>query len=152
MEYEQESWIVRSAKGTHYTGALTTDQMDLEDIGVVKVPMVEIRRLTLWSDQNLAWDVMFFKSSAGQPSADADLDSMVDWISFEAADGVQVAGTGLWRYSITGMELRYRPSDSRFNVGLINRDVTSKISGATGEVVIELEGPVFDRIAAWRLT
>jgi hypothetical protein len=135
------SWRLRSLKGTHYTGALVTNAIAISDIGSLPAAGVVISRITLWSDQNLAWDVSLFRSATAQPSADLDLDKMVDWFRFQVGDGVQIAGAGPYRYSVTGLNLRYFPEEGRAIVGLINRDATAKIAGAAGEVVIELEGP-----------
>lgn len=137
-----DSWILRSDKDTHYTTSLAQNALDLESVGFLPTPSVIITRLTLWSDQNLDWDVMFFRTATAQPNADADLDTMVDWFRFLTTDAVQIAGTGLWRYSISGMNFRYNPVDGQAHVGLLNRNAVAKNAGATGEVVIELQGPV----------
>jgi len=139
-----DNWRARSDKDTHYTTALAQHAIDLESIGALPdgLPGVVIDRVTVWSDQNLDWDVMFFRSATSQPSTDADLDTMVDWISFAVADGVQIAGTGLFRYSVSGINLRYQPTDATFHIGLINRSATPKDAGSDGEFVVELSGPV----------
>jgi hypothetical protein len=138
-----DSWFIRSDKDTHYTTSLAPAAIDLENLGNLPTPSVVVTRVTIWSDQNLPWDVMFFKNATSQPNADADLDTMVDWIRFKVTDGVQIAGTGLWRYSVSGLNFRYHPNDGIAHIGLINRDgATSKNAGATGELVIELQGPV----------
>lgn len=135
-----EQWIARSDKDTHYTTALAQNALDLESFAVMPSASVQITRVTLWSDQNLDWDLMFFNDAVSQPSADADLHSMNDWIRFTVTDGVQIAATGLFLYSVSGLRLNYKPVDRIFHVGLINRNAAAKNAGATGEVVVELQG------------
>jgi hypothetical protein len=137
-----DSWRIRSLKGTHFTGALATNAIEMENLGAASTPNVIVTRVTLWSDQNLDWDVMFFRTLASQPNADADVDTMVDWVRFAVADGVQVAGAGLFRYAASGLNIRYAPVDGNVILGLINRNAVGKNAGGTGEVVIELSGPV----------
>jgi len=137
-----DSWLLRSDKDVHYTTLLAQNAIDLENIGALPTPAVIITRVTVWSDQNLDWDIMFFRNATSQPNADIDLDAMVDWISFAVADGVQVAGTGPYRYSVSGITLRYQPDDGDAHVALINRNAVDKNAGATGEIAIELQGPV----------
>lgn len=137
------SWTIRSLKGTHFTGALATDAFELENLGPLPASAAIITRVTVWSDENLDWDVFFFNDAANAPDqADLDQDSMVDWIRFTAADGVRIAAAGPYRYSVSGLNLRYDPLDGQAHVMLVNRSVASKTAGATGEVVIELQGPV----------
>ena len=135
-----DSWTLRSDKDVHFTTALAQNAIDLETIGALPTPAVIIDRITIWSDENLDWDVMFFKNATSQPNADADLDTMVDWMSFLSTDGLQVAGAGLYRYAVTGLELRYHPDDGNAHLGLINRNAASKTAGANGEFVIEISG------------
>lgn len=135
-----EQWLARSDKDLHYTTALAQDAIDLESFAAMPSASVQITRVTVLSDQNLDWDIMFFKNATSQPNTDADLDTLVDWITFAAGDGVQVAGTGLWRYSVSGLRLNYKADDRVFHVGLINRNAVAKNAGATGELVIELQG------------
>lgn len=129
---------VRSDKDTHFTTSLAQDALDIEDLGTVQNPS-KVIRVTVWSDQNLAWDVVLFRTSSGQPATDADLDTMTDWVSFAAGDGVRFNSTGLYRYSVSGLDLRYAGDNNTLYLGLVNRSATSKNAGATGEVVIELE-------------
>lgn len=141
-------WTVRSDKDTSYTTQiLPSGSMDLESFSSlpgnddVQPIAVTINRLSILSDENLPWDVMLFRNATSQPNADADLDSMVHFVSFADTDAVQIEGTGLYRYSVSDLNLKYKPDDRTFHVGLINRSLaSSKTAGANGEVVIELQG------------
>lgn len=133
-------WRLRSDQATHYTTSLAQNALDLETIGNLPSPTVMITRVTIWSDENLDWDIMLFRSAASQPSADPDDDSMVDWISFAVADAVRIAGAGLFRYSVSGLRLLYNPVDSKAHVGLINRNSASKTASPGGDLVVELHG------------
>ena len=148
---QPKRWVVRSDKDTHFTGALATDALELETLGdtagtsqnrVPSFPAI-IQRLTVISDQNLAWDVMLFKSTFTPPlSTDCDLHPLVEWLEFKATDAKRVGGAGLYMYTWTSFEIVYTNTDApgQIHVGLINRDAVAKNAGATGEVIVELQG------------
>lgn len=147
---QQHQWKVRSDKDTNYTTTITPSGIDLESFSALPSTdnlnpvAVDISRVTLWATQNLAYDLMFFNNNVGQPNdGDADQDSMVDWIQFDAADAVQVVATsGLYRYSTSGLTMKYNPDDRNFYVGLVNRDTAvDKLPTASGHFVsVELQG------------
>ncbi len=136
-----DSWILRTDKDDHFTTALAQNAIDLETVDKLKITAVVISRVTIWSVENLDWDVMFFRNATSQPSADADLDSMVDWVRLPGSEAVQVTGSTLFRYSVSGINIRYQPDDGAAHIGLVNRSVAAKSAGAGGELVIELQGP-----------
>ena len=145
-------WVVRSDKDTHFTGALVQNAMELEVLGDVaptssnRIPTIrsKITRVTVISEQNLAWDIMLFKAAFTPPlTTDPDLHPLVDWLSFLAIDAVRVAGAGLYLYTWSGMEFPYYTTDvmGRIHVGLINRDAVAKLAGgAGGNITVEIEG------------
>lgn len=147
-----QAWVVRSDKDTHFTGVLATNAMELEVLGDAaptssnRVPTIrsKITRITVISEQNLAWDIMLFKAAFTPPlTADADLHPLVDWLSFTAGDGVRVAAAGLYLYSWSGFSFPYYTTDvmGRIHVGLINRDGTAKLASAGGgAIAVEIEG------------
>ena len=142
-----QNWTTRSDKDTAYTTQIAVSGIDIESFSDlpgndnIQPVSVEINRVTVLSDQNLSWDVMLFRNNTSQPNGDPDIDAMVHWVSFTDNDAVQVADTAdLYRYSLSELKLKYTPDDRMFHVGLINRSVTSKNPGASGEVVIELQG------------
>lgn len=143
-----KNWTVRSDKDNQYTTSISQSGIDLETLaplpsGNFLPTQVDVTRVTLWATQNLAYDVMFFNNNVGQPNnGDPDKDSMVDWIRFAASDAVQVvAVSGLYRYSTSGLTLKYSPDDRQFHIGLINRGSSVKLPSASGHyVVVEIQG------------
>jgi hypothetical protein len=147
-----QAWVVRSDKDTHFTGALALNAMELEVIGDAaptssnRVPTIrsKITRITILSEQNLAWDIMLFKAAFAPPlTADCDLHPLVDWLSFTAADGVRVGAAGVFMYSWSGFSFPYYTTDvmGRIHAGLINRDAVAKLAnGAGGAIAVEIEG------------
>jgi len=136
-----DRWLVRSDKDVEFTGALVQNAMELESYGTIPTPKVVITGLTILSDQNLSWRIIFFGDS-GADDTDADLDTMV--ASFDLIDttGFQIAGAGLFRYSLSGLEFRYAPEGRQLHVGLMNLSAGSKNAGVTGEIVLEVSGPL----------
>lgn len=151
MDVLPSFWVVRSLRETHFTGALNQNEMELETLGSGEEGSANqaagsrslINRITVISDQNLDWDVVLFRNTFTPPlPTDADLDPTIDWVSFSASDGKQVAGAGLYRYSFTSLQILYWNTDApgQLHVGLVNRNAAAKNAGATGEVVIEIQG------------
>lgn len=139
-----DSWVVRSDKDTHWTGAITDGAVSIEDLTPTDgspTPQVVISRITLLSDQNLGWKVTLWKNDDTQPTTDLDTHGIVDFVSWDVADGLQIGGTGPWIYSISNMAIRWPMDDGLMNVGVIPVGA-NKLAGATGEVVVELSGPV----------
>ena len=148
--------VIRSDKDTHFTGALAQNAGEDEDLahpsyagfptaGHAKKPdaiassRIFIRELRVWSDQNLSWEVQFYSKDTFDDT-DADVDTFLGSFTFAVADGLQVAGAGLYRYNQTKLELFYYDADKtgEIHMKLVNRSTTSKNAGATGEVVVEI--------------
>ena len=145
--------IIRSDKDNHFTGAIIQNADEEENLahpsyagfpagqipdGISRARLY-IRELRVWSDQNLSWEVQFYSSDTFE-NADADLDTFLGSFTFAVADGLQLAGAGLFRYSQTKLELYYFDADNtgEIHVKLVNRSATSKNAGATGEVVVAI--------------
>ena len=135
-----DSWTVRSDKDVQFTGALAQNAMELESFGVLPTPKALITRITVLSDENLSWRVIFFGSSAADDT-DADLDTTIEWFDLTDTNGFQIAGAGLYRYAVSGLEFRYAPEGQQLHIGLMNLSAAAKTAGANGEVVVEVSGP-----------
>lgn len=136
-----DTWTIRSDKDAQFTGAIAQNAIELESFGTLVTPKVVISRITILSDQNLSWRLIFF-STAAADDTDADVDSMVDWFDFVDTSGFQIAGAGLYRYAASGLEFHYGPAGRTLHVALMNLSAAGKNAGATGEVVVEVSGPI----------
>lgn len=136
---------IRSEEASHFRGALAQNAMELEDLGTAPGTEMVIDRVTVWSDENLAWDVSFWRNNDSQPNADLDLNAFVDLVTFEDTDGQQIAGSGPFIYSLSfeGFGgIPYIPDASNFVVGLICRSSGGKTAGDGGSAVVEVAGRV----------
>lgn len=149
-------WVVRSDKDVHFPDPIFSGALGLDTIGEVgetddgKTPSREviIQRVTLLTNVNLPWDVMFFSSTfAPVLPTDADLDVTVDWVSFAAADGKQIGGAGLYRYSTSGLEIGYSNIDApgQIHVGLVNKSAAGNYWGPKffDYIVVEVQGVTY---------
>lgn len=135
---------IESVSTVHFTGALVTDAIEIENIAFPATSNIGftneilIESIFIKSVQNLDWDVFFF-TNASVNSATIDLDTVLDRVLLPAASAKQIAGTGLFYYT-TGYSVRYKDLDAtkHLHVGLVNRSATSKIAGVTGGVVVLL--------------
>ena len=141
------SYTVRTDKDTHFTGAIAQNASEEENVvlpgalaGIRGNARGYIRSITVVSDQQLAWELGFFSADSFE-DADADVDTHIAAWPFQAADGIQIAATGLYRYYVDGLAIPYLDDDGTFelHVALINRSATGKNAGATGEVAVEFE-------------
>jgi len=137
---------VRSDKDTHFVGSLATNAGESANIvlpagvGGDGRGRCRMRAMTIVSDQNLAWEILLFaKDTFLTLAADLDLVPFVARWSFTAADAIQVAGTGPYLYYIDGNDQHYEDMDDtgELHAVLVNRSVTAKNAGATGEVVVD---------------
>lgn len=130
---------VRTDKDTHFTGTLAQNAQETENVTGLDSNAGSIKSLAILSDQQLDWDVVFY-STDGFVNADADVDSYLGRVEFGAADGRQIAGTGLFRYDAFDLNLPYLDGDgtNELHVGLVNRSATAKAAGDTGEVVLRI--------------
>lgn len=104
--------------------------------------------ISIISDQQLAWELNFWSRVAQSAATTVALDSFLGRWAFAAADGLQIAGAGSFRYSIFGLDLtvidedpladRTAPYPGRLHVSLVNRSATSKNAGGTGEFKLRL--------------
>ena len=145
--------FIDSDKDTHFTGALGQNAMEIESIGFptswqnLQINEVEIEGISVQSDQNLEWDIFIF-SKAGADDTNLDDDTFVHHLNFSQTSGKQIAGANQYYYPcpVGLMAIPYKDIDNtrKIHIGLINRSVTSKTAGATGEIKIRLSlRPIF---------
>ena len=147
---------IASASRTDFTGTLA------QNAGAIWHPALPaalgsrsmLRAIAIQSVQNLDWELLIFKMyNGGTPQSippGGTIDSVVfaGKYRFFAADGVQIAGAGVYFYYIDGLEIPYHDLDSVnasglstppfFNAVLVNRSVTGKSAGDAGAVVLRL--------------
>ncbi len=139
--------IISTDKDTHFTDSLAQNVVEEEDIGfpadwaTAGMQTVEIRNITVQSDQQLEWDIQFYATD-GHSNTDLDLDKFVTNVNFATADGVQNAATAQFRYdknpTFTPFFYTDEDNSSEFHITLVNRNGTAKNAGATGEIVIKI--------------
>lgn len=133
---------VRSDKDSHFTGSLAQNAGEDENLTGLDSGSGSIEQVIILSDQNLAWEVQFYKTD-GFDDTDLDLDTYCGSVVFAQGDGRQVGGAGPYKYSSSYMVspinfLNYKDDDktSEMHIKLVNRSATSKNAGATGEVIV----------------
>lgn len=136
---------IRTDPDAQFTGALATNAIATENLvqsafgGVDRNIQLVLTGLTLVSDQNLAWEIGIYGTDVFN-SADPELNQFLGSWAFAASDGTQVAATGPYRYYIDGLSIPIMDYDktSEIHLALVNRSVTSKNAGATGEITVTL--------------
>jgi len=101
-------------------------QVELALLGVVIV-----------SKQNLAWELDFWGDS-NYDEATPDADKYLGRWSFSSDVGLQIGGSGLYRYYVDGLEIPLwdLEKSGKLFVGLVNRSATTKTAGANGAVTV----------------
>jgi hypothetical protein len=138
---QSRTYRIRTDKDVQFTGALVTNATENEDIvvGFAEAELhLTLTAITVVSDQNLAWELDFWDSSLFGSSSNMDADGFIGFWAFNATDAVRVAGAGSYRYYIDGLQIPLTDADktATLHVGLVNRSATSKIAGASGEIVV----------------
>lgn len=134
---------IRSDKDIHFTGAITENAKEDENIQLPAnwrnnhLNSILIRNISIISDQNLEWD-LFLWSKDTADDTDLDADTFVDFINFQATIGKQIGGSGQYYYSLSNLFIPYYDDDNtgKIHCSIINRSVTAKNAGATGEIVV----------------
>ncbi|MDD1678036.1 MAG: hypothetical protein LUO93_02470 [Methanomicrobiales archaeon] len=112
-----------------------------QGIGAGRTVASRLRAIAVISKENLAWEIWLwgqgtFNASGSDP---AKVFPLGRW-AFGAADGVQLAGTGLYYYYSDANDHPYVDLDrkGKIHLMLVNRSVTGKSAGATGAMRIQL--------------
>lgn len=139
-------YLISTDPDIEFTGALATNAAENEDLvlagayqGINGAVQAFIRTITILSKENLAWELQWYRTDDFQ-NADPEVDKFLASWAFVAADGKQVAATGLYRYYVDGLEIPYVDEDKsgEMHLSLINRSVASKSAGAGGEITVVL--------------
>lgn len=218
------TWRVTSLEASHYTTAVAENAIDIENLGDLPTPMVVISDVAVYSDENLSWDIAFFRESTFQANTEAVNDggadytvsdqltlvggvfstatvlnvdaessgaitaasvvtvgeyvlvptdpvsvtggtgtgalfdmtwsssqpdftlledhSLVDLVSFVDTEGARIAGAGPFIYSRSNLGIRFFTERGQALIGLIPRTAGGKAADPTGNVRIEISGPV----------
>ena len=138
--------FIASDKDTHFTGALAQNAIESESINMptpwqtAGVQKCVISELNFQSDQDLDWEVIFWRNSDYDES-DMDNSKVIDRITVAASTSEQIAGAGQFIYeNPLAQSIEYVDEDntSKIHVSLVNRDATGKNAGATGEVALTI--------------
>ncbi len=141
--------LVSSDKDTHFTGSLTQNSVEEENISfptdwvTMGIQKNEVRNVSLESDQPLDYEVLFFANDV-HSDTDLDLDKAITSLFFSATDAKRTGNplANQYRYNLdpATFPFIYHDEDntSEFHITLINRDATTKNAGGTGEVVLTI--------------
>lgn len=138
---------VRSLKGTHFTGEITQNNFEHENIAIPHPPLVNqfiINHIAILSEEKREWDVFFWHKDT-QESTDLDVDTFIDFVNFPEADD-RLGNTPVlpYYYAASGLNIPYKDKDvtkekttaSELHLSLVNRSAGAKTAGAAGEVVV----------------
>jgi hypothetical protein len=118
-----------------------------EGVGAGRHARSYIRSIQVVSVDNLAWEFWFWGNANGQQTGHPDLEAFRGRHSFVATDGLQIAGTGLWYYSVDDRAIGYADEDARanpsagcfLNVTLVNRSAGAKTVNGWFQVAFLIE-------------
>lgn len=130
--------ILSSDPATQFTDASATGVGELEPISAGSLgdqARGRVQRVTIRTADNLAYDVLFFATPAGNGATQA-LNRFLGRVPFLVADGVQVGGAGLWLYSLPcDIPVRDDVKGSKVYCMVVNRSVAARTGGANNLVV-----------------
>jgi hypothetical protein len=135
--------IIESDVTVNFTGALAQDAKADEDINMptdyktCTINKLEIREIAIQSKQNLEWDLILW-SKTSKDNVALNTDTYITKINFPVGSGKQIAGANQWYYEQYNLKIDYNDSNnlSQIHCSLVNRSVTSKNAGVTGQVKI----------------
>lgn len=134
------SYRIQTDNAVNWTGALAQNAQANESI---VVPWADahleliLTAITVVSDQNLAWELDFWRNG-NFGTSNPNTDGFIGNWQFQAVDGFQIAGTGSYRYFISGLwiPLWDETGAQTLFTSLVNRSAASKNAGATGRITV----------------
>ena len=134
-------FLVHSDKDKNFTTALAQNASEYETLSLTTVASgearCEITSIRLLSQQNLAWIVSFHRRSTDSIT-DFDTNTMIDYWSWAAGDGIAVGSAFL--YAVSGLSIPYQDQSQagNLNIAVTNRSTTAKTatSGGVGHVQV----------------
>lgn len=133
---------VRTDKDVHFTGAIAQNAEEEENIVLPgscggNAARVIVRAIAIVADQDLDWELWFWGTDLFD-EADLDNDKFLGKAVFAAAEGTQIGGAGTFYSYKEGLAIPLADYDGtgEMHVSLVNRNVTGKNAGATGEIVV----------------
>jgi len=137
---KQAFQTIRSDKDSHFTGGLAQNAKEDENLTGILSNKIRIVGISLQSDQQLHYKVLFWKTD-GFDDSDLDVDTFCGEVDVDLAIyGIQIGGANQWYLDVRGVVLDYEDEDAsnELHVSLLNKDATSKNAGATGECVLDI--------------
>lgn len=136
----EERQSISTDKDINFTGAITTGNVEEENISGLAANEITVTDVVIQSDQPLDYRLIFFGTD-GFADADMDDDYFTEFVELDIDDyGIRIAGAGQYYYAATGLMVNYCDWDGskELHIALQNLSTTSKNAGATGEVMIRI--------------
>lgn len=133
-------YTIRSGKDSAFTGALGQYAKEDENLTGMITNKARITGLTLQSDQQLKFKVLFWSKDTFDDS-NLDLDTLIGEVDVDlTVYGWQIDGTGTWYMDMRDLLIDYMDEDNtnELHISLMNMSGTGKVAGANGEVVIQV--------------
>lgn len=131
-------YTLRTTSTVEFTDAIVTNATEEEDIAGLVANKVRITGISILSDQQLDYRLIFF-SGAAFANADPDVDTFRNEVELDLPSyGFQIGGAGLWYMAVNGLDLDFQDNDgtSTLHVALQNLSAAAKIAGVGGEIVV----------------
>ena len=137
-------YIVRSDKDDNFTGALGQYAKEDENLTGMITNKARITGLTLLSDQQLKFKVLFWSKDTFDDN-NLDLDTFLGEVDVDlTVYGWQVNGIGPWRMSIENLAIGYRDDDStnELHISVMNMSGTGKKVFVSGLGDVDDDGEI----------
>lgn len=123
-----QSLQIRSDKDSHFTGQITQNAQEAENLTGVAWNKVRVRGVMIASDQQLRFVLRFWRTD-GFDDTNLDSDAFIGEIELDLVTfGRQIAGAGHWMMDLRGLSLDIQDEDAtnEFHVSLQNLSATAK--------------------------
>ena len=138
--WKYEFGSIRTDKDSHFSGAITQNNVESEELTRISGSNIIITGLTIQSDQALDYRVIFW-TSAEFDNTNLDDDAFCGEVELDLSlDGIQIGGTNQYYWHKDNLDIHCKDLDKSrtLRVSLMNLSASSKNAGATGEVVLEI--------------
>ena len=131
-------YTVSSDKDIHFTGELTKNAVERENITGLRSNRIRISKISIQADQQLLFELLLYGTDKFE-EADLDEDRFIASVEFNLPMYGFQQTTGQWRLDIENLNIDYLDVDETKEIHAVLRNLspTSKNAGATGEVKLD---------------
>ena len=136
----QAFYIIKTLKGTHFTGALAQFVKEDENLTGLLADNIRITGIVIEADQQLHFKALFWHKDSFD-NTDHDIDEFCGEVDLDLATyGIQIGGANQWYLDVRNLHLDYIDSDGTkdLHVSQMTMSAVAKGASGAGETILKI--------------